>query len=224
MQLSRAEENYIKNIYQLHQKDGSPVNTNAIAEAVSTSAASVTDMLKKLGEKKLLDYERYYGVKLTALGEKTALYMLRKHRLWETFLYDKLHFDWDEVHELAEELEHIESNELIRRLDEFLGHPTEDPHGDPIPDEEGRMITREKVLLHDLKEDEYAVFVGLEEHTTPFLNYLKQAGITLGKHVKVLERYDYDGSMKIRIEQSMITTISEKVSMKIYVRILTSEL
>lgn len=218
MTLSRSEENYIKIIFTLSNGD-SPVATNSIAELSGTSAASVTDMLKKLGDKKLLHYERYYGVRLTEEGKKAALYMLRKHRLWETFLYEKLHFTWDEVHELAEELEHIESEKLINKLDEYLGHPTEDPHGDPIPDAEGRITVRERVPLHDLKVGEYALVVGLDEHTTPFLNYLTQAGLALGKHLEFLERYEYDGSIKVRIEGGLDTTISEKVSMKVFVRI-----
>src|SRR3984885_5178673 len=139
-----TEENYLKAIYHLSHESGS-VSTNQIAAALNTKAASVTDMLKKLADKALINYEKYQGVTLTSAGQKIALHIIRKHRLWEYFLVEKLNFKWDEVHEMAEEMEHISSVELIDRLDKFMDYPKHDPHGDPIPDSDG------KFKVHDLK-------------------------------------------------------------------------
>src|SRR6201990_2370199 len=133
-----AEENYLKSIYHL-SLDAVNVSTNQLAAFLNTKASSVTDMLKKLSDKGLINYTPYQGVTLTAAGEKIAVNIIRKHRLWEYFLVEKLGFKWDEVHEMAEEMEHISSNELIDRLDKFMGFPKYDPHGDPIPDCDGHF-------------------------------------------------------------------------------------
>src|SRR5580693_6558937 len=137
-----TEENYLKAIYHLSLQSES-VSTNQIAASLNTKAASVTDMLKKLADKELINYTKYQGVTLTPQGEKIAVSIIRKHRLWEYFLVEKLNFKWDEVHDVAEELEHISSKELADRLDQFMGYPKYDPHGDPIPDSNGKLKTHE---------------------------------------------------------------------------------
>ena len=132
-----SEENYLKTIYHLTTSLSTEISTNAIAEMMETKASSVTDMLKKLAEKDLVHYKKYQGVFLTPKGKLAAKMIVRKHRLWEVFLVEKLDFSWDEVHEVAEQLEHIQSKKLIDKLDQFLEYPSIDPHGDPIPNAKG---------------------------------------------------------------------------------------
>ncbi|MDZ7612318.1 MAG: metal-dependent transcriptional regulator [Flavobacteriaceae bacterium] len=140
---SPSEENYLKAIYALQCDQGSPISTNLISEKICTKASSVTDMLKKLSAKNLVDYQKYQGVFLTDQGMKHALKVLRKHRLWEFFLVEKLNYKWEEVHVIAEQLEHINSESLVDNLDAFLGYPKFDPHGDPIPDKNGILSLSE---------------------------------------------------------------------------------
>lgn len=193
-----TEENYLKTIYKLSRlAEGQQVSTNAIAEVLSTKASSVTDMIKKLSEKELVNYQRYQGVTLTEQGERIALRIIRKHRLWEYFLVNKLHFKWDEVHEAAEQLEHIHSEKLIERLDDFLGNPKYDPHGDPIPDKDGK-ITHHHTMLIDLQQEESALIVGVKNHSAEFLNYLDANKLVLGTEVTVIRMYDFDQSMLLR--------------------------
>src|SRR6476620_10944195 len=161
--LSFTEKNYLKASYRLSEGGTKAVLTNEIAESMTTKPASVTDMVKKLSLKNLLGYEKYYGVKITKQGKSEALMVIRKHRLWETFLVEKLNFSWDEVHDVAEQLEHIKSEKLINKLDEFLGVPTEDPHGDPIPDATGRINANEKQLLSELNENQSGICVGVKD-------------------------------------------------------------
>lgn len=165
MNFSTAEENYIKAIWRLQQSD-SNVTTNELSAELHTKPASVTDMLKRLKEKKILNYEPYYGVKLNAEGKKIALGIIRRHRLWEYFLVDKLNFEWDAVHAIAEELEHVSSPELIKRLDDFLGNPKADPHGDPIPDSNGRMEAMSNISLHQLKEQQQAIVTAVGDQSS----------------------------------------------------------
>ena len=182
MNISETEENYLKAIYKILEQDPakSAANTNAIATAMNTSAASVTDMLKRLAEKNYILYEKYKGVKLTETGDKWAKTLIRKHRLWETFLVQQLNYAWHEVHDLAEQLEHIQSADLINRLDAFLKFPRFDPHGDPIPDAEGNYTFRQQVLLSTLLPFESGIIVGVAEHSTSFLQYLDKQQLTLG--------------------------------------------
>jgi DtxR family transcriptional regulator, Mn-dependent transcriptional regulator len=215
--VSHTEENYLKAIFKLLEKEEKAASTNAISKEINTSAASVTDMLKRLSEKKLINYEKYKGVTLTSKGSGIATTLVRKHRLWEVFLVDKLNFSWDEIHDIAEEMEHIQSNELINRLDSFLGHPKFDPHGDPIPDEEGNFAFKHQTSLTDIKKEELAIIVGVKEHSTPFLQYLDQMGLTLGTQVKVLEHIAYDGSTKVQLKDMVEHVISYKVSNNIFV-------
>ncbi len=194
---SFTEENYLKSIYHLLLSKDS-ATTNEIAAAIGTKAATVTDMLKKLAEKKLINYARYQGVSLTEQGRKSALVIVRKHRLWEYFLVEKLQFKWDEVHEMAEELEHITSVKLIDRLDEFMGCPRFDPHGDPIPDAQGNINQHESLqpaLL--LSKGQCAKIAGVTDHSTSFLQYLEKSRLTLGQTITVTEVSNYDLSVMV---------------------------
>ena len=182
-----SEENYLKAIYHLSKHGSVSVSTNAIAKKINTKASSVTDMLKKLSEKELVNYIKYQGVSLTESGKRTAANVIRKHRLWEVFLEDKLNFSWDEVHDIAEELEHIKSEKLIDKLDNFLGNPTHDPHGDPIPDKEGNIQKYQKIVLSQVNESVECVCVGVKDSSSQFLKYLDKNEIALGTliHIKI---------------------------------------
>lgn len=198
-----AEENYLKAIYHLSMESGN-VSTNQIAASLNTKAASVTDMVKKLADKELINYTRYQGVSLTAGGEKIALHIIRKHRLWEYFLVEKLNFKWDEVHEMAEEMEHISSKELVDRLDKFMGFPKYDPHGDPIPDCDGKFKAHELKPVSTIAVDESGVIAGVRDHSTEFLQYLAKQELTIGKKIKVTEIIDYDHSMLLNIDEKKV--------------------
>lgn len=216
--LSQAEENYLKAIYKISNREGTPVSNNAISVEMKTSAASVTDMIGRLSQKGLVHYQKRKGVHLTETGRTTAVHLVRKHRLWETFLVEKLNFTWDEVHELAEQLEHIQSRELINRLDEFLDFPKYDPHGDPIPDEHGNIAVRQQVLLSQLPENEAAVVVGVKDHTTQFLQYLERTGLLLGAELTVRERLAYDNSLQLELSSGEKLLVSQKVGQHLFVQ------
>lgn len=215
---SLSEENYLKAIFHLEKNEKLDVSTNALAEEMRTKASSVTDMLKKMADKDLVRYKKYQGVRLSDLGRKTAINIVRKHRLWEVFLVEKLNFSWVEVHEVAEELEHIKSKKLITELDKFLGHPKRDPHGDPIPDAAGNFLVVNKAILHQLNVGEEGVFVGVKDSSIEFLQYLDKHEIALGRTIKVLEKEAFDGSMHIQIDQDKTVVISEQVSENIYIK------
>lgn len=217
MKNSFTEENYLKAIFKLQEKLEGEVSTNEIAEAVNTRAASVTDMLRKLAEKKLINYKKYQGVSLTALGNKIAIEIVRKHRLWESFLVEKLHFKWDEVHDIAEELEHIESEELINRLNEFLGFPEYDPHGDPIPTKEGLFKNRKMNVLYDMPIGFVGNVAGVSEHSKVFLNHLEKLNIGLGVSVQVEDKNEYDNSFWISVEKNEPVFISKEVAKNVLV-------
>ncbi|WP_340201404.1 metal-dependent transcriptional regulator [Ascidiimonas sp. W6] len=193
-----SEENYLKTIYHLSKEDSKGVSTNAIASKIETKASSVTDMLKKLAEKNLVEYKKYQGVKLTPSGRLNAARIVRKHRLWEVFLVEKLNFSWDEVHEVAEQLEHIRSEKLIKELDAFLQHPKVDPHGDPIPDENGNIITFHKNVLASFKKSDRGICVGVKNSSSDFLQYLDKLNLSLGDTLEVLEIEPFDASMVIK--------------------------
>ncbi|GAB3533198.1 metal-dependent transcriptional regulator [Pontibacter brevis] len=213
---SYTEENYIKAIYKLSANGTQEVNTNAIAEALETKAASVTDMLRKLSAKDLVHYIKYRGVSLTKEGERVALQVIRKHRLWEVFLVEKLKFNWDEVHEVAEELEHISSPLLTQRLDEFLGHPRFDPHGDPIPTENGEIKQKKQRLLAEMDVNEAGIVVGVNDSQPLFLQYLDKMGISLGSRIKVIDRIAYDNSYEIILEDDRNLLLSSEVTKNIF--------
>lgn len=213
-----SEENYLKTIYHLTTISESEVSTNAIAEMMETKASSVTDMLKKLSEKSLVNYKKYQGVSLTEKGKLTAKMIVRKHRLWEVFLVDKLDFSWDEVHDIAEQLEHIKSEKLINKLDDFLGNPTEDPHGDPIPDANGQIINTEKHLLSELFENQSGICVGVKDTSSEFLKYLDKQEISLGSKIEILGKESFDLSLKIKLNGRELT-ISNKIASNIFVKV-----
>ena len=214
---SLSEENYLKSIYHLEADHGKGISTNAIAKKLDTKASSVTDMIKKLAQKGMLVYKRYQGVSLTKLGRKEATNIVRKHRLWEVFLVDKLNFSWDEVHDVAEQLEHIKSPKLIDELDAFLDFPKMDPHGDPIPDKEGNFQKIEKKLLSTLEEGKIGICVGVDDSSSDFLKYLDKNNISLRQKVKVVSKESFDGSLTILINAKEIT-ISKKISNNIYIQ------
>ncbi len=199
--LSFVEENYLKAIYHLMPEDDGNVSTNAIADSMNTRAASVTDMLKKLSAKKLIDYRKYYGVSMTETGQRAALEIIRKHRLWETFLVEKLNFAWDQVHDVAEQLEHIQSPLLIQRIDALLGYPTHDPHGDPIPSEQGEISEQSQILLSELSPGAAATIVAVNDSSPDFLRYLDRIGIAIGSQVKILEKLPFDGSVELAVNE-----------------------
>ncbi|MFN4083389.1 MAG: metal-dependent transcriptional regulator [Bacteroidia bacterium] len=216
---SFTEENYIKTIFLLQEKQKESINTNAIAQMLQTKASSVTDMLKKLSNKKLLTYKKYKGVELTENGKKIALETVRKHRLWETFLYEKLKFTWDEVHDIAEQLEHIKSEKLTDRLDAFLGYPSFDPHGDPIPDKEGCFKQNSFVPLTDnININKKNIVCGVLEHSTQFLKHLKNVGINLGSTIKINKKNIYDNSLDVLVDDLKELSLSFKVASNILVK------
>jgi DtxR family Mn-dependent transcriptional regulator len=217
---SFTEENYLKIIYKLSAETENEISTNSVAELTQTKAASVTDMLRKLSEKQLVTYQKYQGVRLTEKGESVALQVIRKHRLWEVFLVNKLGFNWDEVHEIAEELEHINSEELIRRLDEFLGFPQCDPHGDPIPDLNGRMPELGYKNLSEIGENEKVVLMGVSEHSTNFLRHLAKIGLNLGSAIQVVEINDFDKSLTIKTGEKSQSFISYEVAKNLLVKVI----
>ena len=215
---THAEENYLKAIFHLEQELQGEVSTNAIAEQMETKPSSVTDMVQKLADKELLSYKKYKGAILTAAGRKTAADVIRKHRLWEVFLVDKLNFHWDEVHAIAEQLEHIQSEELIERLDRFLGSPDFDPHGDPIPDQHGNIKRTEKKLLSELDKGKRGGRVGVKESSSDFLQYLDRKKITIGTKIHVLGKEFFDGSMMLQVGKDQFF-ISKKTAENLFVQI-----
>lgn len=214
---SFTEENYIKAIYKLIESEGDTVSTNAIAEKMDTKAASVTDMLKKLFTKKLINYKKYQGVTLTPKGEKVALNIIRKHRLWEMFLVEKLNFRWDEVHDVAEQLEHINSDKLIEQIDKFLNYPKVDPHGDPIPDAKGKLNIPKSQLLSKFNKNDICIMTGVVDHSTAFLQYLDKSGINLGNEIKIKDIIAFDHSLQITINKGNSIFISNDVAKNILV-------
>lgn len=216
---SFTEENYLKAIFQL-SKNKQSASTNNIAKSLDTKASSVTDMLKKLKDKKLVNYEKYKGVTLTKDGERVALNLVRKHRLWETFLVNKLNFEWHQVHDMAEELEHIDSDELVNRLDEFLEHPKFDPHGDPIPDINLNIEAKtDNQKLLDIQVNQEAQVVGVSNTNDDFLQYLSDLKITLGSKLKCAQKFDFDNTLQVIVNKKEIM-LSEKVTQSIIIKII----
>ena len=212
-----SEENYLKAIYHLGKHGSTSVSTNAIAKKMQTKASSVTDMLKKLAEKDLVDYIKYQGVSLTKAGKLAATNVIRKHRLWEVFLVEKLNFPWDEVHEIAEQLEHIKSEKLTNELDAFLEYPTHDPHGDPIPDKAGNIKPTNKILLAQMPIGERCLCVGVKDSSTDFLKYLDKHKIALGTSLKIMSKEAFDNSMTLKVDNNEIT-ISNVIANNLYVK------
>lgn len=213
-----TEQDYIKAIFKITERNQGTASTNAIAKHLSTSPASVTDMIKKLSDKEFFNYEKYKGVTLTPKGLQLATQLIRKHRLWEVFLVDKLGFTWDQVHDIAEQLEHVESDALVDKLDKFLDFPKYDPHGDPIPNAEGKFTIRNQVSLLNLQKEEEGVVVGVKEHDTSFLNYLDQLHINIGTRIEVINNIDFDLSKEVIIDETKQVILSHKACKNLYVK------
>jgi DtxR family Mn-dependent transcriptional regulator len=217
LELSQTEENYLKAIFSLALNSPKAVSTNAIADELDTKASSVTDMVKKLAEKKLVDYKKYQGVSLTPKGKEVAVKVIRKHRLWEVFLVKHLDFSWDEVHEIAEQLEHVKSVKLTKELDRFLEHPTHDPHGDPIPDENGNIAHHTDVMLASLEINETCVVLGVKDSSKSFLKYLDSSEIRLGSSIKVMSKEVFDNSMQVELEGKLFS-ISHQITKNLFIK------
>ncbi len=217
-QLSQSEEDYIKAIYRIFEKTGNAVNTNAIAKQMNTSPASVTDMIQRLHEKGIIHYEKYKGVSLKQHGNAIATQLIRKNRLWKVFLVEKLNFSWDEIYETSDALEHINSNKLIDELENYLGFPKYDPHGDPIPDHNGKFVLRSRFPLTDVSINTIVIVVSVLNQTASFLKFLDSQEITLGSEIKIIERFEFDNSNRIVINQSSETNISKDIARNILVK------
>jgi DtxR family Mn-dependent transcriptional regulator len=215
---THTEENYLKTIFHLSGNQEEAVSTNALAESLCTKASSVSDMLKKLSQKKLIHYVKYQGVTLTRKGRSEALHIVRKHRLWEVFLVQVLGFSWDEVHEIAEQLEHIHSPMLIDRLDDFLGFPTVDPHGDPIPNAEGKFVQVNQIALSDATIGTEGKVLGLQEDSSSFLKYLDKLGIEIGTRLKIKERIAFDQSVELELKKGKTLLVSAEVARNILIQ------
>lgn len=216
--MTRSEENYLKAIYHLGEGTVISISTNGIAEKISTKPSSVTDMIKKLSDKKLIEYRKYKGVTLTDQGKTAALSIIRKHRLWEVFLVEKLDFAWDEVHEVAEQLEHIKSEQLIDRLDRHLGFPRLDPHGDPIPSKDGTYKKSVKKLLSEIAVGSEGICIGVKDSSAAFLNFLDKNGIALGDKISLLDREEFDGSLRIKIKDTLMH-VSNQIASNLYIEL-----
>jgi DtxR family Mn-dependent transcriptional regulator len=219
MMYSRTEEEYLKAIYHLSAQKEQKVGTSELADHLSNKPASVTDMIKKLAAKELVYYKKSYGVSLTPGGEQEALKIIRKHRLWETFLVNTLKFGWEEVHEIADELEHIQSEILINKLEAFLEYPRFDPHGDPIPNREGQMPEAQTLPLSEVEAAREASFVSVAIDQASFLQYLDRIQLQIGDVIRVQEREAFDGSLRISVHDKDMH-ISRKVAENIFVRLL----
>ncbi|MGI8600422.1 MAG: metal-dependent transcriptional regulator [Chitinophagaceae bacterium] len=216
MKFSTTEENYLKAVYYLQGQHGN-VSTNALAARLQSKPASITDMMKKLSSKKLLNYKPYYGFSLTAEGKRAALSVIRRHRIWEFFLAEKLNIGWDEVHGIAEELEHVSSKKLIDKLDAYLGFPAFDPHGDPIPDKQGKMQKSNKIQLKDLKPFTKAKVISISDPSTEIIELLKDKKILIGTQLEVKKIFEFDQSLLVKVASFKTETISQKLATLIYV-------
>lgn len=215
--MTYSEENYLKVIYHLSIGNSKGITTNAIANEMDSKPSSVTDMVKKLAEKDLVIYKKYQGVSLTDKGKQHAVMIVRKHRLWEVFLVEKLDFSWDEVHDVAEQLEHIKSEKLTDKLDEFLDFPTEDPHGDPIPDREGKIAKVEKQLLSETELHQKVICVGVKDSSSSFLQYLDKQQIALGSSIEIISREHFDQSLTLKVNDRQLS-VSYKIAANLFVK------
>jgi DtxR family transcriptional regulator, Mn-dependent transcriptional regulator len=215
--MTPTEENYIKAIYQLSEKGKKGVSTNDIAATTRTKAASVSDMLRKLGEKEVIEYRKYYGVHITEAGKKIALRLIRKQKLWEVFLVNNLNCTWEEVHNIADDLEHIRSQTLIEKLDAYLGYPKFDPFGDPIPDEFGEVKVRPRIPLNEMNVNAVGQIVAVKDNSAAFLRYMDKVGAYIGAKVKVTDKVEFDGSVEILVDNKKPIFMSRDVASNIMV-------
>jgi len=206
-----SEENYLKSIFRLSQMPGGKkISTSAIAESLGNNPASVVDMIRKLSDKQLIEYDKKKGVKLTPQGQKDAIQIVRKHRLWEVFLLEKLGYRWDEIHDIAEELEHIKHHDLADRLESFLEYPEYDPHGDPIPKANGKMAKSFSASLADGKVGNTYRVAAVRDTSSSFLQYLHKLEISIGTQIRLIEQITFDQSLVISINNAEPTTVSSK--------------
>jgi DtxR family transcriptional regulator, Mn-dependent transcriptional regulator len=217
LNFSTSEENYLKTIFHLQTKDDN-VTTNELAERLQTKPASITDMMKKLKTRKLVNYQPYQGFRLTPEGKKIALGIIRRHRLWEFFLAEKLKFNWDEVHEVAEQLEHVSSKKLIDTLDEYLDFPKFDPHGDPIPDTNGKMGTGKRISLSELQINKPAKICHIANQSPELLEYLHDKKINIGSSVSIKRKFSYDDSIEIKLDNKLLLTMTAQLAKNIFVK------
>ena len=214
IKLSKSEENYLKSIFNLSEFGNKKVSTNSISKILNIEPASVTDMIKKLSKKKLIYHERYKGSSISKSGIKIALQIIRRHRLWEVFLHDKLKFKWDQIHEIAEELEHVSSDNLIDSLDKFLKYPKIDPHGDPIPNKLGEIDFVDKISIYDLNINEKGIVSRIINEDDEFFNLLKKLDIEIGSEIKMIDKIEYDDSLEISINNKSVI-ISKQIASNI---------
>lgn len=215
--LSYTEENYLKALFKIRLDSGVlVVGTNELALALSVKPATANDMLKKLKEKLLVDYEKYGKITLTKKGEQNAIEIIRRHRLWETFLYEKLAFSWDEVHEIAEKLEHIHSPKLVDKLDQFLNYPEFDPHGDPIPNREGELKVQFKKTLSDVAVGQICKMVAVKDNSSSFLQYVVKVGLGINNEIKIISKQTYDDITEIEVN-GIRSSVSKKFLDNIYI-------
>jgi len=213
----QIEENYLKELYKLSHKEIKKVNNIALAKAMGLNPATVLEMVRKLAERKLVELAQDKSIQLSEKGRKKALLIIRKHRLWEVFLVNKLNYKWSEVHELAEQLEHIGTEDLVNRLEEFLGYPAFDPHGDPIPDRNGKIKKNNSIPLSTVTKEKFYKVISLADTADSFLDYLSGLNIEPGTKVKVIDHLDYDNSYTLSVNKKNIQ-VTEKVARNILVQ------
>ncbi len=216
MNFTESEENYIKAIFHLQLTDDT-VTTNALAGKLQSRPASITDMMKKLSVKKLLNYQPYHGFSLTTEGKKLAMAIIRRHRLWEYFLAKKLGFGWEEIHHVAEELEHVSNKKLIDKLDEYLGFPEFDPHGDPIPDKKGRIKTSDNIKLNEWPLHIPALVCRVANQSSQMLDLMQHKNISIGTILEIKKHFEFDRSLQIKLKGNKTETITEQLAKNIFV-------
>ncbi len=216
--VSQAEENYLKALFHLTSEiqNKTEAGTNELAEVLDVTPATANNMLKKLKEKDLVSYEKYGKITLTQKGRSVAVQTVRKHRLWETFLYQTLNFTWDEVHEVAEQLEHIQSAKLVEQLEKFLGYPAIDPHGDPIPGAKGEIKSVKRKTLVEVEVGQTCKLIAVKDNSSSFLQYIVRLGLGLSSKIKIVNRQEFDGSMEIEVDK-VRSSISKKVAQNLFV-------
>lgn len=215
---SFTEENYLKAIVQLtiFEEGVDEVGVNKLAAYLDLKPATVTDMVKKLKLKELVNYEKYGKVSLTEEGRQIGMRVIRKHRLWETFLHEKLRFNWDQIHEIAEQLEHVNSEELTNRLDEFLGFPEFDPHGDAIPASDGSIVMPFRRVLSDAQSNKKYKIVAVSDTSNDFLRHFDALGLHIADELSVLSSNAYDGLIEIQFNGQK-QTVSPKFAENVYI-------
>ena len=215
--IHHSEENYLKTLFKLENQKGKKVNNTALSKALGLNPATVLEMVRKLADRKMVQLKPDKSIQLSEKGKKKALLTIRKHRLWEVFLVEKMNYKWNEVHELAEQLEHIESTDLVDRLDSFLAHPSFDPHGDPIPDKNGKIKINPSVPLSDCGQGKYYTVTNLTDTNDGLLQYLEKLNILPGIKIKLQEKHEYDNSFSIEVQKKTVQ-LSEKVAKNILVQ------